>query len=169
MRIAVCAYGRHGKNSVSKLLFKMTGLRYPKSTSEAAAELVFSHLKESHDYKTVKQCWEDRHNHRSTWAKIIWEHNSPLGITLYADMVRDGCDILDGIRQADELSACVYHGIVDLTVWVDASKRMPPEDSSSCTVGPDDCQHVIDNNGTLEQLEDNVARFVKEHLSGVMS
>lgn len=168
-RIAVCGYGRHGKESTSRILSELTGLCYTKSTSEAAAELVFSHTQESHGYETVQECWNDRHQHRSTWAKIIWDHNKPLGITLYADMVRNGIDILDGIRQADEIAACVEHGIVDLTVWVDASKRKPIEDASSCTLGPDDCQYIIDNNGTIEQLRANVIQFAETHFSEVMS
>jgi hypothetical protein len=76
-------------------------------------------------------------------------------------------DILDGIRKASELQACKEAGIVHITIWVDASERHPPEPSSSCEIGPEDCDIVVDNNSTIEDLYSRLDRIVeKEHTHG---
>lgn len=151
LRIAVCGYGRHGKNTVAKHLADMLGLRYAQSTSEAAAMLVFRQIGKRWGYRTAQECWDDRHAHREEWADIIWRYNQPHGISLYEDMLAEN-DIIEGIRNADELTACKVRGIVDVSVWVDAAKRLPPEGQGSCTLKLEDCDHVIDNNGTHSDL-----------------
>lgn len=150
-RIAICGYGRHGKGTVAKWLQAVTGLRYPGSTSEAAAGYMFSLLRERFGYKTVKECFEDRHNHRAEWAKSIWTYNQPDGLTLYRDML-DTHDILEGVRKRGELMALRDSEIIDLVIWVDAMRRMPREPGTSCQVSADDCDVIIENNGTLLDL-----------------
>lgn len=151
MRIAVCGHGRHGKGTAATYLSQRAGLRYNQSTSEAAAQLVFKKLSSKYGFSTVQECWDSRHLHRDEWAEIIWTHNKPEGTTLYEDMCAEN-DIIEGIRDASELRACQEAGIIQLSLWIDASLRKPPEASSSCTVEPDDCDVIIDNNKDKRHL-----------------
>jgi hypothetical protein len=124
-------------------------------------KLVWERIGQSLGYANIDECWADRANHRDEWARIIWEHNQPDGLTLYQDMIVAN-DILDGIRKASELRACKDAGIVHVTIWVDASKRLPPEPTSSCEIGPADCDVVVDNNTTLEDLYTNLEPLVAQ-------
>jgi hypothetical protein len=160
MRIAVCGHGRHGKCTVAKWLSENTPLRYTKSTSEAAAELVFSRLKDQYDYQSVSECWLDRANHREEWARIIWDYNQPDGVTLYEEVIADN-DILDGIRDHVELQACRDRGIIRVALWVDASERLPAEGVGSFKVGKDDCELAVDNNHDLEHLYQQLEQIFK--------
>ena len=151
MRLAICGHSRHGKETVSRYIAAKTGLRYKQSTSEAIAAVVFEKIVTSAAYSSAHECWQNRHNHRAEWARIIWEYNQPDGITLYRDMLVEN-DIFDGIRKTSELHAVIEAGIAHLAIWVDASQRVEPEGADSCQVSVDDCLIVIDNNGTLEHL-----------------
>jgi hypothetical protein len=51
-------------------------------------------------------------------------------------------------------------GLVDYTIWVDASKRHPPEPDTSCTITSSDADFIIDNNGSLAQLNSNIAKVL---------
>lgn len=163
MILGICGHGRHGKGTAAAYIALKTGMRYKQSTSEAAAEMMFSKLQDKYGYKTVKEAWDDRVNHRQEWAETIWAYNQPDGLTLYQGMLPDN-DILEGVRQRDELQALRDHGIIDLVVWVDGSKRNPVESTASCQVSADDADLVIDNNGTLDELKERLDRFIAEHL-----
>lgn len=155
--IAVCGHGRHGKCEASRFLAGLAGLRYVQSTSEAAASKVYE-LWGRDRYHNEIECWRDRHNHRETWAELIWNYNGPEGTRLYRDMRAEN-DIIDGIRRASELQACVDSGIVGYTVWVDASRRVGTEDPSN-EIRREDCQYVIDNNSDLADLRARCRQFL---------
>jgi len=156
MKIAVCGHGRCGKDTVSNWFDYSTSLCYHESTSQAAAALCFSQLREKYGYITVEEAFDDRHNHREEWAQIIWAHNEPDGLTLYRGML-DTSDILNGIRRAGELQAVLAHQMLDLTIWIE---RDVPKDPS-CEITIDDCDIAIPNNGTLEELYQRLERFSK--------
>jgi len=150
MRLAICGHGQHGKGTVAEWLRDNTPLRYHQSTSEAASELVFSQIGAKYGYADPASCFADRRNHRPEWAEIIWRHNQPDGVTLYEDMLGKN-DILEGIRQADELKACRRLGIVDWSIWVDAAARVPAEGSNSCKLRASDCDAVLNNNHEFDR------------------
>ena len=152
MRIAIGGFGEDGKGTAATTLSRLAGLRYRESTSQAAARLVYDQLRLKYGYQTVEECWDDRRNHRAEWAQIIWDHNRPDGITLYAEMCEDN-DIIEGIRNADELQACREAGIIQVAVWIDYSHRRSPESPASARIGADDCDVVIDSPQGLEHLE----------------
>lgn len=163
MIIAVCGYGTHGKGTSAAYICLKTGLRYKESTSEAAARVVFEELKDQYGYATKEEAWNDRHNHRDEWADTIWTYNEPDGLTLYREMLEHN-DILEGVRRSSELQALKRHRVIDMAVWIDALKRKPREASSSCQVRAEDCDHVIDNNGTLDDLKINLDRLIECHI-----
>lgn len=160
-RFAVCGLGRHGKGTAAKYLAQHYGFPYLQSTSEAAAEVVFLTLRERYGYATVQECWNDRAAHREEWGRAIAYFNGDDPCRLYTKMVRDGNTIIEGIRRRDELRACVDRGVVDLTLWIDASLRCGRDDLS-CEIGPGDCDVVIDNNLDESSLHEQLSYFAKD-------
>jgi hypothetical protein len=156
MKLAVCGPGRCGKDTVSHWLKRHTHLCYQCSTSEAATTLCFVALRKKYGYETPEQAFADRVNHRKEWAEIIWAHNQPDGLTLYRDMLGE-TDILNGIRRGGELEALRQNSMLDLVIWID---RNVPEDES-CEITVDDCDIVIPNHGTLEELYQRLTRFAR--------
>jgi len=79
---------------------------------------------------------------------------------MLAEQILEGHDIYTGMRSRDELSRS--HGLFDLVVWVDASRRLPPEPGGSTELSTDDADWIIDNNGPEANLPGEVARLVEE-------
>lgn len=166
MRIAICGYAEHGKGTVAAFISLKTQLRYRESTSEAASRLVvFPALAEKYGYKTPREAWLDRKNHRAEWAQLIWDYNltAPDGLRLYHEMFPDN-DILEGVRKKGELEALRIRELVQKTIWVDALARVPAEPVASCQISAVDCDLVIDNNSDVENLRQVLTDFIDEHL-----
>lgn len=158
MKLMVLGYGRHGKDSVSEMLCQKFGMTFESSSKFVAEEAVRPAMAEKGiTYPDFETMYADRVNHRATWKEAILAYNTPdrarLGRKLFAIH-----DIYCGLREATELEALKAAGIVDFIIWVDASKRLPPEDISSCTVTPDMADYILDNNGPEEDLPAQVER-----------
>jgi len=156
LNLAICGPGRCGKDTAMQWLSDNTILVNAGSTSEAAAPLVFDRIGRDFGYVDPHDCWEDRHNHRVLWAKIIWEYNQPLGITLYEDMLKES-NLLNGIRRAGELQALLDRGMIDLVVWIERDVDEDP----SLEMSSDVADVIIPNNGTLTELYQKLARLAK--------
>jgi hypothetical protein len=154
-RILVVGHGRHGKDTVCELLRDKYGMRFTSSSAFCAEHVVYPMLADKYNYLSASECYEDRHNHRAEWFDIISEANRKDPTTVARAILKEH-DVYCGIRSARELHACHAAGLFDLILWVDASMRVPPEDASSCTVEPWMAHYVLDNNGTLEDLEHNL-------------
>jgi hypothetical protein len=154
-RIAICGPGRCGKDAISNWLARCTILNYCQSTSQAAAELVFRALRDKYQYKCSDEAFEDRHNHRQEWASAIWAFNQPDGIRLYTEMLVDN-DILNGIRKKGELKACQDRGLINLSIWIDRPGAFEPH---SLELAPHDCDIIIPNHGTLQELYARLANL----------
>jgi len=160
-KILLLGYGRHGKDTVAEILESKYGLTFT-SSSMVCAEKVMMPVFNRHDgvrqtviYADVKECFNDRHNHRVTWFKAIEEFNTPDKSAL-GRIIFEANDIYVGLRSAREFHAVRNAGLYDVCIWVDRSQHVPPEDRSSCTVEPWMADYVIDNNGTLDELAFNV-------------
>ena len=171
MKLAVCGFGRSGKDTVAEWLADNTPLRYTHSTSKQAAEIVYADIVASHEraggqppWDNARQCWLARHegDNRALWAAIIWKYNQPDGVRLYCDMVEGGCDILTGIRKKAELDACRQHGLIDLAIWVD--RPGCHESKASNEITPGDCDLTISNHGALDELHAKLGRVVSHSL-----
>lgn len=162
MKIFILGFGRHGKDTVAELLNLKLGMSY-KSSSLCAAEIfLYDLLKKEKGYNTLEECFADRHSPgmRQRWYEEIQKYNSEDRAKLALEIFSYN-DCYVGIRDREELDEVKKRLGTDLiTIWVDASDRVPPEDSSSCTVGPDQADFILNNNGTEAELEQVVDRLV---------
>lgn len=151
---------RHGKDSMAEILRDEIGLRFMSSSQAAADIFIYDALKEKYGYKTPEECFEDRVNHRPEWYQMICDYNKD-DRTKLAKGILKLTDCYVGMRDRDEIEACVENKIFDLIVWVDASERLPEEDKSSFNIDKSCADIIIDNNGTFEEFKKRVIRFGK--------
>lgn len=159
-KVLVIGHARHGKDTVSEMLRDRYDLRFVSSSLFCAEHVVFPALKDKYGYGDPVSCFDDRHEHRAEWYDLIRDFNRPdatrLGRAIFAEH-----DVYCGLRSKAELNALHNAGAYDVCVWVDASDRLPPEDASSCTVEPWMADYVLDNNGSLEDLELNLSQLMR--------
>lgn len=152
MKLLITGYARHGKDTVCEILRSRCDLKFMSSSFFVAERAVRPYLAERGiTYATLDECYADRVNHRAHWFDAIVAYNTPdlgrLGRELF-----ETNDIYCGLRNIDEFEVLQAEKAFDLAIWVDASQRLPPEDISSMTIEPDDCDLLLDNNGTLDDL-----------------
>lgn len=161
MKLAICGPGRCGKDTVAEWLGRNTRMRYKAGTSLWAAPLVFERmLAAGYDYTTVVDCWSDRHNHRQLWAETIGDINRDDPVKLYRDCLAEQ-DLLTGLRWRHELQAVRAAGLVDFWVWIERPGRYDPTQE----YGPEECDVMIYNGGTLDDLDAKLRAFCR--LAGI--
>lgn len=159
-KLIVIGYGRHGKDTVCEIIKEHYGYTFTSSSMFCAEKVVFPELTKKYNYTTVEECYNDRHNHRKEWFDLIAEYNEP-DLTSLGRLLFQEHDIYCGLRRKEELMALQIENVADYTIWVDASERLPPENTDSCTVSEDMADFVIYNNGTLSELEEKVHSLMK--------
>jgi hypothetical protein len=157
-KLLLIGHARHGKDSMAEILQENFGLKF-KSSSQAAAEIfIYDVLKEKYGYNTPEECFEDRVNHRAEWHQLICEYNIDDKAKLAKGILQQ-TDCYVGMRDYREIKECINQNLFDLIVWVDASERLPLEDSSSFNIDKEDADIIIDNNGVYEEFENRVIRL----------
>jgi len=156
MKLLILGQARHGKDTVAEILHKESGLKFTSSSMFAAKKFIFNILAEDKGYENVEECYMDRVNCREEWYILISAYNIPDRSTLCREILKDN-DIYVGMRNLKEFEASRL--FFDLVIWVDASKRVPPENSTSISISKDKADIVIDNNGTLDELITKVQRL----------
>lgn len=159
-KLIVTGYARHGKDSVCNILKDKYNLPFKSSSDIANTLAVYPVLKDIYNYKSPEECFNDRYNHRKEWYDLIVKYNDPL--YRLGSRILYNHSIYCGLRNINELKSIkdnLSYNII--TVWVDASKRLPPEDSSSITITPKDCDYILDNNGEESLLESKVDEFMQ--------
>lgn len=170
-KLLIIGHARHGKDTVGDWFVKK-GYTFVSSSRFVGEKVVWPEFKhragrkpfpnETHllpftysawpDYFDQEECFKDRDKFRAFWFSTIAAYNRPdrsrLGRELFAQY-----DMYVGLRNYHELEALRLHKAFDLCIWVDASERVEPEPSSSCTVTPAQADVIIDNNGTLDDLD----------------
>jgi len=151
-KILILGYARHGKDTVAEMLEAEYGFTF-RSSSLFLAEKAVKPALEEHGlfYGSVEECYADRVNHRDLWHDIIVEYNREDPARLAKEILAEA-DIYIGMRSDREYQAS--RDLFDVIVWVDASKRgVPSESSGSMTIEPDPTtMRWIDNNGSLDDL-----------------
>lgn len=162
VKLIVCGHGMHGKDTFCEILMNKLNLTFESSSAYCCKTFLFDMLAPKYGYTTFSECYEDRRNHRSEWYDAICEYNSK-------DKSRVGREILErydiycGIRNIEELDALKqYFGKSLLVIWVDRSKIVESESTDSMTITSKSANYILDNNGTLEDLEKNVDLMISE-------
>ena len=153
-KILVIGHGRHGKDSAAEILHRKYGFKFVSSSEFVAQEIIWDQwgwLK----YPDFDAMFADRHNHRRAWMEMIADYNTPWKDRTARTMFDRGYDIYVGLRRQDELDASRH--LFDCIIWVDRSEHLPPETGSmDITRDSAEPDFVIDNNGTLDDLERSV-------------
>lgn len=158
-KILVLGYGRHGKDTFTELLADKYGVKFSSSSWMAAKIFLYEKLKGVFGYENIDQCYDDRHNHRKLWFDEITNFNTPDKTKLAKEIMKEN-DIYVGMRNVDEFLQCQKDKVFDVVVWVDASDRVEYKESSeSCNVTPVLADYIINNNGTLSDLDREVTLF----------
>lgn len=182
-KIAVIGHARHGKDTVCEMLRDRYGFEFTSSSLFCAERVVFPryrawcmggqdviferHIgwpKDDPGWITADDCFNDRSNHRALWFDLIADYCKPDAARLARDILEKH-DVYAGIRSTREFHAAVNEGIFDLVLWVDRSKHLPKEPKTSMELQPWMADFVIDNNGSLDDLEREVDRLVAHRLS----
>lgn len=152
MKLMICGHARHGKDTFCELL----GLKFASSSWVALEKVIWPEM--GWMYDSLEECFNDRMNHRAEWHNLITAYNTPDLTRLSRDIFADN-DVYCGIRNREEFYAAKEQGLFQFSVWVDASERHPPEDEGSCKLLPSDCDIIISNNGTLDDLKAKADSF----------
>ena len=156
MKLMVCGYGRHGKDTFCEL----SGLKFESSSYFALHAFIWPAWGIMQNYLTPEKCFEDRHNHRAKWHELIKRYNKDDKARLARAIFSEN-DIYCGIRCREEFNAAKADKLFDYSIWVDASDRHPPEPKDSCTITPDMCDFVLSNNGTEAEFSGRVYQFMR--------
>lgn len=156
IKLMVMGYARHGKDTVGEMLRTQYGLRFSSSSMFCAERVMLPAMAaRGVRYKDAFECYADRHRWRSAWyddiSAFCAKDPAALGKAIFEDN-----DVYCGIRNIREYDACEVAGIFDFSIWVDASRRLPPEPESSCTVHMGCADLVLGNNGDLGELQRNL-------------
>ena len=154
VRLLIIGHGRHGKDSVGDILRDHYGLRSISSSEFAAQKAVFPLVSDL--YPDWRAAYEDRAAQRDLWFHAIRAYNLRPGPML-AEQILEDHDIYTGMRSRDEFERS--RAMFDLVVWVDASRRLPPEPGGSMELRASDADWVVDNNGPPHALPGEVARL----------
>lgn len=153
IKLMILGYARHGKDTVAEILQNSLGLKFMSSSFAAAEKVLIPYFKTiGVSYKSLDECYADRVNHRAEWYEQIKAYNTPDKARLAREIYADN-DVYVGIRSAEEFEAARDERLFDYSIWVDRSKHVAPESTSSNTILPSMANYVLDNNGTLEQLK----------------
>lgn len=144
--------GGHGKDTFAEYLSRVSGLGFVSSSWFMAERVVFPALKDRHGYTTVKQCFDDRRNHREEWYNIIAGAN-PTGSELSSALFKEH-PIYVGLRNKRELDAVLGDSrFKPCVIWVDRSAVLEPEPATSMSLTKECANIIIDNNGSLDSLK----------------
>lgn len=148
-KIAIVGMQQAGKDTLAELWGGQFNARYISSSEYANEKFIFDMLKDKYGYKTHLDCYIDRVNHRDEWYELITQYNYYDRTKLAREILAEN-DFYVGMRNFEELQACIIAELFDLIVWVDASMRIPPESTSSFTLLQQQAHIIIQNNHTLD-------------------
>jgi hypothetical protein len=158
-KLLVIGHGRHGKDTVCEILRDDYGFSFESSSQFCSKLFIFDQLKDLYGYANEKDCYNDRHNHRTEWYDAICAYNVPNPARLGREIFKEH-DIYCGLRNKKEYHAMRNTGVFDYAIWVDRSDHLPLEDESSMTLKQWMADFTIDNNGTLDDLIFNTHQLV---------
>lgn len=158
IKLLIVGSARWGKDSLAEILHEYYGLKFISSSQACADIFIYDELKGKYGYETPEECFNDRANHRQEWHELICEYNKEDKARLAKDVLKYNNTYV-GMRDSGEIKECLRQGLFDLVIWVDASKRLPPEDSNSFNITTSDADIIIENNGSFEEFKEKALRL----------
>lgn len=142
-RILIAGPGESGKDTAARWFGENTTLRYSHSTSWYLCKAYAASTDRRADV-----VYEDRRNRR--------QELYDFGCTLRADApghiidmtLRDN-EVICGVRETKEVVYAREKNIVDLVLWVKSDRAA---DDPTMEFGPDLCDVIVENNGTVDEL-----------------
>ena len=138
------------------MLSLYSGLSAVSSSLFACSRVVVPYLRDRGvAYRDDLECYERRHERREQWYRAIRDYNRDDKSRLAASIFGEH-DIYVGIRDREEYLAS--RGLAIVSFWIDSGRRVSYRDPT-CGVTRDMCDVVVDNNGTIGDLERQAKRF----------
>jgi hypothetical protein len=156
-KLLVIGHGRHGKDTVCEILRDDYGFSFISSSRFVLDEAIWNDWGAAR-YADKEACYSDRGNNRALWFNMIASYNTPDKTRTVTGMFAQGYSIYCGLRSRDELNATRH--LFDKIVWVDRSLRLPSEVALSMELSKQDATHILDNNGSLQDLRHSVAKLM---------
>jgi hypothetical protein len=157
MNLLIIGHRQHGKSDVGELLAKALNTVAHDSSWFACERVVYPALKEQYGYTSPKEAYDDRMNHRQEWFELIEAYNH-VPDRLTRAILTEG-KIYVGMRSRKEFEGSKHH--FDHVIWVDASRRVSDEESTSMKLNRNDADYVLDNNGPLTALPDQITNLLR--------
>jgi hypothetical protein len=154
MKLLVIGHARHGKDTFCEMLRNRYGLSFETSSLVACQQFLFDlAVSQGMDYISPEDLYIRRGEVRKWMHEEIRKFNDG-DLTRLARLVTKDNDIYCGMRNREELEACKAAGVFDAVIWVDRSEHLLPEPMESMQLRKGDADVVIDNNGSLKDLQD---------------
>lgn len=153
LKLLILGKGRHGKDTVAEILRDEYGLSFMSSSLACAEKVVYPAIKDTHNYRSVEECFNDRHNHRELWAQLISAYNYADPSRLAREILSE-CDVYVGMRSQREFEAARH--LFDHIIWVDASLRLPDAEDSTMLIKWEPSFYTIYNNYGIPELQSAV-------------
>lgn len=160
-KLMIMGYGEHGKDTVCKIINQLYGLTSISSSYFANEIAVYPFLKDLYGYQNPQECYDDRHNHRDEWFRLIKKFNTPDECRLAREIYQQH-NGYNGVRDINEFTPIKTAKLFDWSIWVDALERKPPESAESCTVSREDADVVLSNNGAIEETTDEIIKLMSQ-------
>lgn len=159
LTFCVIGHMQHGKDTVAEMIRQHFGLEFQSSSQAAADIFIYDELKDKYGYKTPKECFEDRVNHRKEWYDLICNYNKHDKARL-AKGILEKADMYVGMRSSAEIAECLNQALFTHVIGVyDPRKPHEPEDSFDIDLFKD-ADFIIPNGGDLWDLRQKVYRVV---------
>lgn len=169
IRLVIGGHAGHGKDEVCEIISQITGWKFDSSSKIAADVGIFDEIIKDEPLYDVYglPCLEEgrtnlltnKNHFRAEMFRLIQEYNTP-DKTRLMKTVFERSSMYCGIRCREEFLSAKADGIVDFSIWVDSTDRVPPEPASSISVLKSDFDVILDNNGNLHELYYKLSRLV---------
>lgn len=157
-KLLIIGHGRHGKDTLAEIFAEEYGMTFKASSMAASEIFIYDKLKNKYGYSDPMECFNDRSNHRSEWYDLICEYNKFDKARLAKDIMTTS-DCYVGMRDECEISECIWQGLFDMIIWVDACGRLPMESADSINIDKSCADIVIYNNGTLVDFKSKAKKL----------
>ena len=156
-RIAICGRSRTGKDTLAQIISEATGLERAKSSSTYIFEFARRLLLAASD-RDLELFYAERRLLRTWWADLSDAIDAVVDPLAVAGLSLADGRIVAGLRRRSSLGLSEPLPLFDLVIWVDRRASQAPLEGD---VRDTDCDIVIGNHGTIDELQGRVARLVR--------